>query len=237
MSLTKWQFLLTHITGRAMASHRRGPVSIPDQSVWDLWWTEWHWDRFFPEYFGFPLSVSFNRCSITWKTKNKPSSSSHRRVAQEALMLRCVRSVCFGALLHTKKHMICKTYIPALLDRWIPNTPSVKIRCPKICFSYFRKNMTWLSGGLLRICQVFSVSYKIVYRRVTTSDRFMSDTYVHIYIHTNVCTVAALTYRWEQHRRNSVNESEIGMAVGVRTNEPDLLHSSAIGENGTNWKN
>jgi hypothetical protein len=35
--------------------------------VWDLWWTKWHWDRFFPEFFGFPLSVSFHRCSITRK--------------------------------------------------------------------------------------------------------------------------------------------------------------------------
>jgi hypothetical protein len=33
----------------------------------DLWWTEWHWDRFFPEFFGFPLSISFHRCSITRK--------------------------------------------------------------------------------------------------------------------------------------------------------------------------
>jgi hypothetical protein len=21
--------------------------------MWDLWWTKWHWDRFFSEYFGF----------------------------------------------------------------------------------------------------------------------------------------------------------------------------------------
>jgi hypothetical protein len=28
--------------------------------MWDLWWTNWHWDRFFPEYFGFPLSISFH---------------------------------------------------------------------------------------------------------------------------------------------------------------------------------
>jgi hypothetical protein len=21
--------------------------------MWDLWWAKWHWDRFFPEYFGF----------------------------------------------------------------------------------------------------------------------------------------------------------------------------------------
>jgi hypothetical protein len=26
----------------------------PDQSVWDLCWTEWHWDGFFSGYFGFP---------------------------------------------------------------------------------------------------------------------------------------------------------------------------------------
>jgi hypothetical protein len=24
---------------------------------------------FFPEYFGFPLSISFHRCSITWKNE------------------------------------------------------------------------------------------------------------------------------------------------------------------------
>jgi hypothetical protein len=39
--------------------------------MWGLWWTKWHWDRFFPEYFGFPLSVSFHRCYITRKNKKK----------------------------------------------------------------------------------------------------------------------------------------------------------------------
>jgi len=23
-----------------------GPVSISFQSLWDLWWRKWHWDRF-----------------------------------------------------------------------------------------------------------------------------------------------------------------------------------------------
>jgi hypothetical protein len=32
---------------------------------------KWQCDRFFPEYFGFPLSVSFHRCSITWKNEKK----------------------------------------------------------------------------------------------------------------------------------------------------------------------
>jgi hypothetical protein len=35
--------------------------------MWDLWWTKWHWDRFFSEYFGFPLLISFHRCFITRK--------------------------------------------------------------------------------------------------------------------------------------------------------------------------
>ena len=30
----------------------------------DSWWTKWHWDRFFSQYFGFPLSVSFHHSSI-----------------------------------------------------------------------------------------------------------------------------------------------------------------------------
>ena len=58
----------SHFTNQLTeACHAGGPVSIPGQSVWDLWRTKWHWDRFFPEYFGFPLSISFHRCSITRK--------------------------------------------------------------------------------------------------------------------------------------------------------------------------
>jgi hypothetical protein len=42
-------------------SHRGGPGSRLCQSMWDLWWKKWHWDRIFSESFGFPLSVSFHR--------------------------------------------------------------------------------------------------------------------------------------------------------------------------------
>jgi hypothetical protein len=45
--------------------------SIPGQSMWDLLWTKWHWDRFFLEYFGFPLSISFHRYSIARKNEKK----------------------------------------------------------------------------------------------------------------------------------------------------------------------
>jgi hypothetical protein len=39
---------------------------------------------FFPDYFGFPLSISFHRCSITWKNEktNNLSLYIHHRVAQ-----------------------------------------------------------------------------------------------------------------------------------------------------------
>jgi hypothetical protein len=78
--------------------------------MWGLWWTKWHWYRFFSEYFGFPLSISFHRCSITRKrTKNNNHRHLHHRVAQEASRLRCVRSVCCGALHHKKNPL--NTYI------------------------------------------------------------------------------------------------------------------------------
>jgi hypothetical protein len=35
-----------------------GPGSSLGQ---DLWWTKWHWGRFFSEYFGFPCKISFHQ--------------------------------------------------------------------------------------------------------------------------------------------------------------------------------
>jgi hypothetical protein len=52
------------ITGYSPASHSGSPSSLPGQTMCDLWWTKWRWDRSFSKSFGFPLSVSFHRCSI-----------------------------------------------------------------------------------------------------------------------------------------------------------------------------
>jgi hypothetical protein len=45
--------------------------------MWDFWWTKWHWDRFFSEFFGFLMSISFHRVStilyITWGMKSRPT--------------------------------------------------------------------------------------------------------------------------------------------------------------------
>jgi len=30
---------------------------IVGHSLWDLWWTKWHWDKIFPDYFAFLLSI------------------------------------------------------------------------------------------------------------------------------------------------------------------------------------
>jgi hypothetical protein len=34
--------------GYSPASHRGGQGPIPDQVMWDLWWTKWHRGRFSP---------------------------------------------------------------------------------------------------------------------------------------------------------------------------------------------
>jgi hypothetical protein len=44
--------------------YRAGPGSRPGHSILDVLWTKWHWYRFFSEFFGSPLSISFHRYSI-----------------------------------------------------------------------------------------------------------------------------------------------------------------------------
>jgi hypothetical protein len=71
-------------------------------------------------------------------------------------------------------HTILQIEIPALLDSWGINTPSVKMLCPQKNSLYFRKNLTRLRVGLLRICHVFfSLSCKVEYRCVTTNCFFL----------------------------------------------------------------
>jgi hypothetical protein len=69
--------------------------------MWDLWWTKWHWDRFSPKYFGFPLSISFHRCSITRKNEKKNESSSSQGCTRS--LKDCGASVASAAETFTKK--------------------------------------------------------------------------------------------------------------------------------------
>jgi hypothetical protein len=49
----------------------RRPDFAPGSIQWDLRWTKWHWDRFFSQFFGFPLSISFHRVLHVPKLKKK----------------------------------------------------------------------------------------------------------------------------------------------------------------------
>ena len=51
------QPVASHYTDCAIPGH------IPGQSMRNLWWTKWHWDRFPTEYFDLPLSMPFHKCS------------------------------------------------------------------------------------------------------------------------------------------------------------------------------
>jgi hypothetical protein len=52
---------------------------------------------------GFPLIISFHWCSINCKTWLKKLLIFITGIAQEAIRLRCVCSICCGALHHAKK--------------------------------------------------------------------------------------------------------------------------------------
>jgi len=50
--------------GQSSASLRRRTGLIPDQSMWSLWWTKWHWDKHFFYCWVFTLSLLFQLPSI-----------------------------------------------------------------------------------------------------------------------------------------------------------------------------
>jgi hypothetical protein len=44
----------------------------------DLWWTKWYWDRFFSDFFGFPLSISFHLSFNTLRMNNRPTGGGDK---------------------------------------------------------------------------------------------------------------------------------------------------------------
>jgi hypothetical protein len=51
----------------------RQPGITPRPIQWDLWWTKWHWGRFFSEFFGFPRQYNSTIGSIFPKIKKNSS--------------------------------------------------------------------------------------------------------------------------------------------------------------------
>ena len=43
--------------------HHGYPCLIRGKSVWDLWWTEWHWDTFF-QTSSVSFVMLFHQCSV-----------------------------------------------------------------------------------------------------------------------------------------------------------------------------
>jgi hypothetical protein len=50
--------------------------------MWDLRWTNWQWDRYFPEHSSLPLSISFHQCPLLGI-----SFIRHRRYTAEKMSL------------------------------------------------------------------------------------------------------------------------------------------------------
>jgi hypothetical protein len=106
--------------------------------MWGLWWTKSHWGRFFSE-----LSVSlcqFHSTGAPLLVKlGKKIVLLHHRVAQRALRLWCVRSICYGALYHVKKKKLpveC-IYASVIYCCNLTNTTSVgSLLCKAVVFVF-----------------------------------------------------------------------------------------------------
>jgi hypothetical protein len=98
------------LKGRAMAQAvSRRPLTTEARvrsevkSMWDLWWTKWHWDRFFSELSVFPCRFQSTGAQLIVKLGKKNCSSSSSQGCTKSLRLWCVRSVSCGALHHPKE--------------------------------------------------------------------------------------------------------------------------------------
>jgi hypothetical protein len=58
--IVSYQNCKIHLSGAIAEAVSHRPLTAEAR---DLWWTKCHWDRFFSEFFGLPLSISFHRRS------------------------------------------------------------------------------------------------------------------------------------------------------------------------------
>jgi hypothetical protein len=80
-------------------SPQRPGVRSQVKSMQDLWWKKWYWDRFLSELSVFPCRFHSTGAPLIVKIgKNLLILIIFIVVAQKALRLWCVRSICLGAL-------------------------------------------------------------------------------------------------------------------------------------------
>jgi hypothetical protein len=82
---------------------RGGPGSRQGQSLWDLWWTKWHWDRFHSEFFAFSLPISFHRRSsysylgdeqyARWWPQFRDTVCPHRHEQKQRLIIKSLKEL------------------------------------------------------------------------------------------------------------------------------------------------
>jgi hypothetical protein len=127
----------------------------------------------------------------------------------QKLSTKCLCNILLMRQQSTVTHTICHTEILALQDSLVTNTPSVKnVVSTKICCClYFHKNITCLSVGPLRICNVFVscktviASIKIAYWKVTTNCCSMSDMHHTCSLQ---CTRTAVAYVCPSHNTQTI---------------------------------
>jgi hypothetical protein len=62
-----------HVANSHMpTSRRKGSDSIPEHSMWDLWWTKWHWVGYLCEYMDAPYSF-ITTCEVRYR-RDQPAT-------------------------------------------------------------------------------------------------------------------------------------------------------------------
>jgi hypothetical protein len=60
-------------------SHSEGPLSIPDQFMWDVWLTRWQWENCFFDYFDFDLSAQLYVAIMLMEQIHSPRVNKRRQ--------------------------------------------------------------------------------------------------------------------------------------------------------------
>jgi hypothetical protein len=92
------------VGGQSPASHRRDRRSIPNQSMWNLWWINWEWDKFSSEYFSFPCqhhptNAPYTSSSICFSCE-KGTEREAWESNQESKALSEIGNNCLGKNVH-----------------------------------------------------------------------------------------------------------------------------------------
>jgi hypothetical protein len=95
--------------------------------MWDLWWTNWQWDRFFSMFFGFSLSTSFH-CGSPYSYCNVLGGSIHD-----------------GTLLHSKSQYTTVKHSQQLFEHtYTSNLHSLGTLIP---IEFFQQDLLWQSSN------------------------------------------------------------------------------------------